>query len=98
MQTVVPRSFSVEQNYPNPFNPATAISYYLPVEGHVTLRVYNILGQVMRTLVDEVRSAGDQIEVWDGRSDEGGSLASGIYLYRLESGEQAYSRKMVLLK
>lgn len=98
VESPLPRAFSLAQNYPNPFNPATVIQYYLPAESKVSLRVYNILGQVVRTLVNGPQPGGDHFEAWDGHSDGGAALASGVYLYRLQTDNGIYTRKMVLLK
>ncbi|HEX9080473.1 MAG TPA: CHRD domain-containing protein [Desulfuromonadaceae bacterium] len=90
----VPASFSLAQNYPNPFNPTTAIQFSLNSATHVTLRVYNLLGQEVATLVDEVRPAGVYRATFDAHA-----LSSGVYFYRLTTGAgQAEARKMVLVK
>ena len=77
---VIPSSYTLQQNYPNPFNPATVIRYDLPTRAHVTLTVYDILGRPVATLVDDIRDAGQQHALFDGKG-----LASGMYLYRLEA-------------
>jgi flagellar hook assembly protein FlgD len=74
------------------------ISYQLPEPGTVILKIYNIQGQLVRTLVDEYKPAGYHYEVWNGRNENGREIASGIYTYRLESNNFSASRKMVLLK
>jgi len=94
----LPKQFTLSQNYPNPFNPSTAIEYSLPVRCHVELTIYNVLGQKVRTLVDEIQRACCQTVAWDGKNDHGKELASGIYLYRIKAGEFTQSRKMLLLK
>lgn len=86
------------QNYPNPFNPVTTIRYEIGEAARVTLRIYNALGQQVRTLVDGVRQTGRHSIQWDGMNDAGHTVASGIYIYRLEAGSFVKSRKMVLLK
>jgi 5'-nucleotidase/UDP-sugar diphosphatase len=93
-----PEDFQLLQNYPNPFNPQTDISYSLPENSHVKLTVYNLLGQTVKTLVDEYQSAGSKEVTWDGRNERGESVASGIYLYRLEAGKYTETKKMSLLK
>ena len=87
------------QNAPNPFNPTTTIRYDLGAPGHVTLRIYNVAGQVVRTLVNEAQSASaSSFEVvWDGRNDAGVSVASGTYFYRLTAGGQFVSTKKLQL-
>jgi hypothetical protein len=88
-----PVAFSLEQNYPNPFNPSTSINYNLARDGRVRLTVYNLLGQQVATLVDEVRSAGSHTLNWNAAS-----MPSGIYIYRLEADAQVFSRRMTLMK
>ncbi|MGH1365418.1 MAG: T9SS type A sorting domain-containing protein [Calditrichia bacterium] len=94
----VPASFALEQNYPNPFNPETTIRYAVPEAGRVVVAVYNTLGQRVRTLVDEQHSIGSYRAVWNGRNDQGASLASGVYLYKMTSGSFTATRKLMLLK
>ena len=89
---------SLGQNYPNPFNPRTTISFTLPKAEAVTLAVFDIEGRLVSTLVDEAASAGENAAQWDGRDELGRSVASGIYFYRLQSGTEVRTRKMVLLK
>jgi hypothetical protein len=103
-KTSVPKAFELSQNYPNPFNPTTTIKYSLSSVGDgaetlpTTLRIYNVLGEVVRTLVDEPKSPGVYHEVWDGKDDQGKEVASGIYFYRLKAGKFSETKKMVLLK
>ncbi len=85
-------------NYPNPFNPSTTIRYSLPEAATVRLTIYSVLGQQVRELVDAVQGAGVYQVAWDGRDRAGQSLAPGVYLYRLEAGQQVMVRKMVLAK
>ncbi|MCD4707734.1 MAG: T9SS type A sorting domain-containing protein [Candidatus Sabulitectum sp.] len=93
-----PSSFSL-QNYPNPFKPTTTISYQLSVSANVTLGIYNILGQKVRTLVDENQNAGEHFAIWDGRDSSGQPVSSGVYFYRLESENGTpETRRMMLLK
>jgi hypothetical protein len=94
----LPEHFELEQNYPNPFNPETTIGYSLSTKDRVCIEIYNLLGQRVRTLADEVKSAGNYSIKWDGRSSEGLQLGSGIYLYRMQVGDFVQSRKMLLLK
>jgi hypothetical protein len=93
-----PQSFSLSQNYPNPFNPETEISYALPNACPVKLFVYNLLGQRVRTLVDEYQAAGHKSVLWDGTDEDGKQVASGVYFYRIEAGEFTDARKMILMK
>jgi len=94
----LPTRFNLVQNYPNPFNPTTRMKFDLPKRAHVTLTVYNVLGQRVATLVEEELAA-DSYEVeWNGRSDGGNSVASGIYFYRLTADDFVMTKKMMLLK
>ena len=98
LQTL-PTSFSLTDNFPNPFNPTTTIQYALPQAADVELTVYNVVGQVVRTLVAEHQSAGRYAVEWDATDDNGHSLSSGMYFYRLEAGgEFREVKKMLLLK
>ncbi len=89
----VPSAFALDQNYPNPFNPTTEISFSLPKDSFVTLKVYNSLGEAVSTLVRNYMSAGTHSIVWNGAR-----YASGVYFYRLTSGDKAIVRKMILVK
>ncbi|NIR47685.1 T9SS type A sorting domain-containing protein [candidate division KSB1 bacterium] len=94
----VPTNFSLKQNYPNPFNPTTTISYTLPSKTDVKLRIFNLLGQEIRLLIDEEQGTGSHKVQWDGRDELGRTVATGVYVYRLESEEFVRSRKMILLR
>jgi hypothetical protein len=94
----LPREFVLEQNYPNPFNPVTGIRYGVPRQGLVRLRVYTALGEEVATLVDEIQEAGWYTVEFGGGKIGGETLASGLYLYRLETGSSVLTRKMLLLK
>ncbi len=93
-----PQDFGLFQNYPNPFNPATSIKYRIPRAQKVRLTVYNLLGQEVRTLLNEKLQAGVHLAQWDGRDNSGRSVASGTYIYRLETEDFLQARKMVLVK
>ncbi len=93
-----PERFSLSQNYPNPFNPRTSISYALPMDAHVRLSVYNVLGQKVTQLVDGPQTAGYKTVWWNGTDDQGDHVASGVYFYRLEAEEFFEVRKMMLVK
>ena len=97
-QNVLPDRFTLSQNYPNPFNPSTTINYALPTKSHVVIKVYNVLGQEIRTLVDHDNSAGFYSVLWNGKDNFGKSVTSGIYLYRIETDDFDKSMKMILLK
>jgi hypothetical protein len=94
----MPMEYGLWQNRPNPFNLETVITYHLPIPGEVSLKVYNIQGQVVRTLVSEYNKAGVHTITWDGKNDQGQEIASGVYLYRLEAGSYSNTKKMSLLK
>jgi flagellar hook assembly protein FlgD len=101
----VPHEFELYQNYPNPFNPTTTIHFTVRRSSPAvrnpfltTLKIYNILGQKVKTLVDEAKPAGSYEVVWDGKDERGNNLASGIYFYRLQIGEQTQTKRMLLLK
>ncbi|MFH1699431.1 MAG: right-handed parallel beta-helix repeat-containing protein [Candidatus Zixiibacteriota bacterium] len=96
--TILPYRFDLSQNYPNPFNPVTTIEYSLPERSHVTIEVYNVLGQKVRSLVDREESAGSYTTTWDGKSERGQSVSTGVYLYRFQAGDHVETKKMLLLK
>jgi subtilisin family serine protease len=95
---VLPESFSLGQNYPNPFNPTTTIEFYTDRSAHVSLHIFNILGQRIRILMDAPMELGKHSVVWDGRDDSGNDAASGMYFYRIQAGSNVQTRKMVKLK
>jgi hypothetical protein len=101
---LVPQAFELSQNYPNPFNPTTTIKFTLPARKDggaslpTTLKIYNVLGEMVRTLVDEPMSPGAHQTIWDGKDGQGDEVASGVYFYRLKAGEFRQTKKMVLLK
>jgi len=88
-----PKEFKLEQNYPNPFNPTTTIQYQLPQDARVTLKVYDILGSEVTTLVNEEQEAGYKEVQFNGNG-----IASGMYVYRLQAGEYVSIKKMMFLK
>ena len=94
----LPRAYALEQNYPNPFNPSTVIRYSLPVDGRITLKVFDITGREVATLVNEQKQAGTYEVNFDAKNVNGRSLASGVYFYRVQAGQFTEARKMVLLK
>ncbi len=94
----IPAGFTLHQNYPNPFNPETRIRYALPKPGQVVLQVLNVLGQEVRTLVNESKPAGTFDVVWDGQDNAGHRIPSGVYLYRMQVGVRVESRRMLLVK
>ncbi len=96
--STLPTSFTLEQNYPNPFNPETSIQYTVAAAGNVRIEIYNMLGQKIRTLVDDQHAVGTYTVTWHGRTDSGSQVASGIYLYKMVAGDYSETRKMTLLK
>jgi hypothetical protein len=94
----LPEQFAVSQNYPNPFNPGTIINYVLPKSSLVTIKIYNILGQEVRTLVNSELQAGYYSVQWNGDNNFGRSVASGVYIYRVTAGKNIKTMKMMYLK
>ena len=90
--------FALFQNYPNPFNTHTAIKYHIPNTSHIELKIYNISGQEIRSLKDQVQEAGKYTIIWDGKNNKGMAIASGLYMIRLKVGRQLSKKKMLLLK
>jgi len=95
---LIPKDFELYQNYPNPFNNETLIKFNLRKSAEVSLVVYNILGQKVRTVVKGHIDAGPQTVSWNARDEKGNELASGIYFYQLRSGEVTETKRLVLLK
>ncbi len=93
-----PTDFQLSQNYPNPFNPTTTIAFSVPQTEKVTLKVYNLMGAEIKTLVDGVVSVGSHSVVWDGTDNFGQKVTSGLYLYTLQIGNQHIAKRMVLVK
>ncbi len=96
--SVVPWTFDVEQNYPNPFNPSTTIRFSIPMKGQVRIDVYDILGRLLTTLLDEELSPGSHSVVWSGTDRAGAGVSSGTYFFRLQAGSHTAVRKMSLVK
>jgi len=98
----IPKAFALGQNYPNPFNPSTTIRYTVPEDQsqaeHVVMKIYNVRGQLITTLVNDDRESGDYVVQWNGRADSGEKVGSGIYIYRISIGGHTAARKMVLVK
>jgi hypothetical protein len=94
----IPDVYTLSQNYPNPFNPTTTINFSIPKAGTAKLVVYNMLGQQVRTLVNEVVNAGNMSATWDGKDSHGVSVSSGIYFYQLTAGAFTATHKMILMK
>ena len=94
----IPTEYGLSQNYPNPFNPETTIEYQLPKDGRVTLIIYNMMGQEVRRLLDEEKRAGYYKVVWDGRSEAGIHVGTGIYLIQIKAGSFSQTRKLLLVQ
>ncbi|HEX9971985.1 MAG TPA: T9SS type A sorting domain-containing protein, partial [bacterium] len=94
----LPTEYALHPNSPNPFNPETMIKYQIPEAGPVKLEIYNLMGQRIRTLVQEVKKAGFYQAHWNGKIDTGQSAASGVYFYRLEAGNFIAVKKMLLIQ
>ncbi len=93
-----PTEYALLQNYPNPFNPTTSIRYQLPISGLVKIFVYNLTGELIRTLVNAVQPAGFHEIEWDGMSDSRIQVSSGLYVYRINAGDFVQARKMMLVR
>ena len=102
--SILPTHYQLNQNYPNPFNPTTSISFALPTASMVSIKLYNTLGQEIRTMIEQVQTAGYHEVVWNGRDKNGSSVSSGTYFYRIvahgTTGNENFAafRKMILLK
>jgi hypothetical protein len=96
--TVTPASFNLAQNFPNPFNPSTIISFDIPADAFVKLKVYNILGQEVAQLVNETKNAGKYQVNWNGTDNAGNKVTSGVYIYNLKANDFTSTRKMILTK
>ena len=103
--TTLPAAFELYQNYPNPFNPSTTIRYDVALHSRVTIAIYNLLGQRISLLVNEEKSPGRYTAIWNGKSDEGGHVATGVYFYRIHTESLAgknqdfvRTKKLLLVK
>lgn len=94
----LPKEFRLSQNYPNPFNPHTIIEYDLPKESYVTIKIYNILGQVVATLVNDEKPTGRYKVTWDGKDEKGEKVATGIYFYRIKADDFQKTKKLLLIR
>ncbi|HWP81442.1 MAG TPA: T9SS type A sorting domain-containing protein [Bacteroidota bacterium] len=104
-EVVLPLSFSLSQNYPNPFNPSTTIAYEIPRSSFVTIQVFNVLGQLVATIVEEQKGPGKYNLVWHAKDQYGSQLSSGVYFYRIharavDGSEQNFvqTKKLSLVK
>lgn len=95
---LLPADYSLEQNYPNPFNPTTQIKFNLPKQSEVLLKIYDMLGREVASLVNGEMNAGTHLLTWDGKDNSGNLVASGVYFYRMTAGEFVDTKKMVLVR
>ncbi|MCZ6673706.1 MAG: T9SS type A sorting domain-containing protein, partial [Verrucomicrobia bacterium] len=96
--TTTPTEFGLDENYPNPFNPETVIQFHLPAASHVVIRIFNSIGQEIKTLVDESYQAGVHRAVWKTTDKRGIRASSGIYFYHIQAGKFMEVKKMLLLQ
>ena len=94
----LPEIFTLHQNYPNPFNPATNLDYEIPEDAMVNITVFDMMGKVVRTLVNGQQSAGYKTLQWNATSNSGQPISAGLYIYTIQAGEFSQTRKMILLK
>jgi hypothetical protein len=98
LKCAIPSAYGLMQNYPNPFNPSTLISYQLPAASFVKIKIFDMLGREIRTLVNDYVEAGSSTVEWDGSDNNGSRVSSGIYIYNIKAGSFSAARKMNLLK
>ena len=97
-EPTTPKSFTLSQNHPNPFNPSTVIEYTMHKKSHVTITVFNSLGQKVKTLVDEAMGVGPHTAYWEGVDSDGKLVPTGVYFYKFESDDGSETKKMILVK
>ena len=95
---IVPFDFEIYQNYPNPFNPVTSLRYNLTEDGLVNITIYDMMGRVVKTLVNSSQTAGYKSIVWGTVDDRGHSVSAGLYIYSITAGNYRANKKMILLK
>ena len=95
---IIPITYLLHQNYPNPFNPITSLRYDLPEDGVVNITIYDIMGRIVKTLVNDSQTAGYKSIQWNAANDRNESVSAGLYLYTIQAGEFRQTKKMVLLK
>ncbi|MEW6685215.1 MAG: C25 family cysteine peptidase [Candidatus Edwardsbacteria bacterium] len=98
VKPTMPKVYALGSSYPNPFSRLSVISYQLPVTIHTTLKIYNVAGQLVKTLVNEFMSSGVYRVSWDGKDEAGRKVSAGVYFYRLTAGDFADTKKMILIK
>lgn len=92
------KTFTLMQNYPNPFNPSTTIEYQIPKAGDVEVNIYDISGQLVKTLEKSFQNAGSYKLIWNSKSESGSNVASGIYLYQVRYNQSVLTKKLILIK
>lgn len=97
-ENLIPEKFEVAQNFPNPFNPTTTIKFGLPEASQVTVKIFNMIGQEVKTLVNEFKNAGTYSVTWNGDNESGKKITSGVYIYRVTAGNNVQTMKMILMK
>jgi hypothetical protein len=97
-ESSIPLVWNLAQNYPNPFNPRTSISFDVPRSGHITIKIYDILGREIKSIWEETTPSGSYQVFWDGLDKTGQAVASGVYVYRIESRDFSDTRKMILIR
>jgi len=95
---LIPSRFALHQNYPNPFNSSTIIKYDLKNDAQVAIKIYDILGRKVRTLINDFQNAGYRSVIWDGKDDKGILVATGLYFYKINAGNFIEVKKLVILK
>jgi len=98
VSSLTDEEFRLNQNCPNPFNPVTSLRYDLPEDGLINITIYDMMGRVVKTLVNGSQTAGFKSVQWDATNDRNEPVSSGLYLYTIQAGEFRQTRKMVLLK
>ena len=95
---ILPKEFALYQNYPNPFNPITSLRYDLPNDGLVNITIYDMMGRIVKTLVNSSQTAGYKSVQWNATNDKNESVSAGLYLYTIKAGEFSQTKKMILLR
>ena len=96
--SLVPNEVVISQNYPNPFNPETTLQYSISADGLVSIKVYDILGNKIKTLIEQWKSAGAHTEMWNGQNDNSQAVSSGVYFYQIKVGDKQVTKKMIFAK
>ena len=94
----MPKEFALYQNYPNPFNPITSLRYDLPNDGLVNITIHDMMGRIVKTLVNGSQTAGFKSVQWNATNDRNEPVSAGLYLYTIQAGEFRQTKKMLLLK